>query len=84
MFEPVHGSAPDIAGQGIANPLGQFWSASMMLDHLGHAEAAADLMAGIEASLLDPATRTPDLGGTGNTDEVASAVLSALPATKTV
>jgi tartrate dehydrogenase/decarboxylase / D-malate dehydrogenase len=57
MFEPVHGSAPDIAGQGIANPVGMLWSAQMMLEHLGHEEAAADLMAAIEASLADPATR---------------------------
>ena len=65
MFEPVHGSAPDIAGRGIANPIGQIWSAAMMLDHLGEGEAAARIMAAIEAALSDPAVdKTPDLGGT--------------------
>ncbi|GAA4873177.1 tartrate dehydrogenase [Serinicoccus chungangensis] len=73
MFEPVHGSAPDIAGQGVANPLGQLWAASMMLDHLGHPDAAAEVVAGIEAS-LNSGVRTPDLGGTASTTEVALAV----------
>ncbi|MGD8201259.1 tartrate dehydrogenase [Ornithinimicrobium sp. W1679] len=74
MFEPVHGSAPDIAGQGVANPLGQIWAASMMLDHLGHPQAAAELVTAIEATLVS-GVRTPDLGGTANTTEVADAVL---------
>ena len=78
MFEPVHGSAPDIAGQGIANPVGMLWSAQMMLEHLGHEDAAADLMAAIEASLADPATRTRDLGGHADTDTASRAVLDAL------
>jgi tartrate dehydrogenase/decarboxylase/D-malate dehydrogenase len=67
MFEPVHGSAPDIAGQGIANPIGQIWSAAMMLDHLGEPEAAKAIIAAIEAVLPDPRLRTRDLGGTANT-----------------
>nr|WP_066642695.1 tartrate dehydrogenase [Serinicoccus hydrothermalis] len=73
MFEPVHGSAPDIAGQGIANPLGQIWAASMMLDHLGHPRAAGELVAAVEASLA-AGIRTPDLGGSATTTEVAEAV----------
>jgi tartrate dehydrogenase/decarboxylase / D-malate dehydrogenase len=80
MFEPVHGSAPDIAGQGSANPLGALWAASMMLDHLGRPEAARDLMAGIEQSLASGTTRTPDLGGSASTQEMTEAVLAALPA----
>lgn len=79
MFEPVHGSAPDIAGQGVANPLGALWSAAMMLDHLGQPAAAADLMAGIERTLADGTTRTPDLGGTATTDEMADAVIARFP-----
>jgi tartrate dehydrogenase/decarboxylase / D-malate dehydrogenase len=74
MFEPVHGSAPDIAGQGVANPVGTLWSAVMMLDHLGHAEAATHLMDGIRATLRDPASRTRDLGGSASTDEVVAAL----------
>ncbi|OLT20661.1 tartrate dehydrogenase [Ornithinimicrobium sp. CNJ-824] len=74
MFEPVHGSAPDIAGQGIANPLGQIWAASMMLDHMGHPQAAAELVSAMEATLTG-GVRTPDLGGTASTTEVADAVL---------
>jgi tartrate dehydrogenase/decarboxylase/D-malate dehydrogenase len=63
MFEPVHGSAPDIAGRGLANPVGAVWSAAMMLDHLGHGATAADVLTAIEACLADPASRTPDPGG---------------------
>ena len=73
MFEPVHGSAPDIAGKGIANPVGQIWSAAMMLEHLGEDVGARVLVEGIEAALAE-GTRTPDLGGTATTDEVAAAV----------
>ena len=75
MFEPVHGSAPDIAGQGVANPVGTVWSAAMMLDHLGHPAAAADLMAAIEESLRSPATRTRDLGGEAGTEEATDALV---------
>jgi tartrate dehydrogenase/decarboxylase/D-malate dehydrogenase len=67
MFEPVHGSAPDIAGQGIANPIGQIWSAAMMLDHLGESDAAKAIVAAIEQVLPDPRLRTRDLDGTANT-----------------
>lgn len=74
MFEPVHGSAPDIAGQGIANPVAAVWSAAMMLDHLGHAEAAAHVMRAVEASLADPDTRTRDLGGTATTEAAGAAI----------
>lgn len=78
LFEPVHGSAPDIAGQGIANPIAAVWTAAMMLDHLGEAEAAAELEAAIETALEDPATRTRDLGGTADTKTCGEAVLKAL------
>ncbi len=69
LFEPVHGSAPDIAGKGIANPVGQIWSAAMMLDHLGESEAAAAIVASIERTLATAASRTGDLGGKANTVE---------------
>jgi len=77
LFEPVHGSAPDIAGQGIANPIGQIWCGAMMLEHLGHPEAGAAVLQAIEAVLakgpeLAPLTR--DLGGTGNTEELGRAI----------
>ncbi|WP_422774818.1 tartrate dehydrogenase [Plantactinospora sp. WMMC1484] len=78
MFEPVHGSAPDIAGQGVANPLGAVWSAALMLDHLGAPAAAADVVGAIETCLRDPATRTKDLGGTAGTREVVDALLDQL------
>ena len=74
MFEPVHGSAPDIAGKGIANPVGQIWAAAMMLEHLGEPLAAQVLIDGIEATLAE-GVRTPDLGGTATTDDVAAAVV---------
>jgi len=78
MFEPVHGSAPDIAGQGIANPVGQLWAAAMMLDHLGQPEAASALTDAFEAALAD-GTRTRDLGGEASTDEFTRAVLGHCP-----
>ncbi|MFD1796433.1 tartrate dehydrogenase [Paracoccus aurantiacus] len=78
LFEPVHGSAPDIAGQGIANPVGQIWAGAMMLDHLGHAEAASGIMAAIERVLAEPALRTRDLGGTANTEDCGKAIADAL------
>ncbi|TKT57290.1 tartrate dehydrogenase [Rhizobium sp. LC145] len=74
LFEPVHGSAPDIAGQGVANPIGQIWSAAMMLEHLGEQEAADAVMAGIEGSLADARLRTRDLGGTADTATSGKAV----------
>jgi len=79
MFEPVHGSAPDIAGRGIANPVGQIWSAVLMLDHLGEQDAAAALMAAVE-SVLAEGIMTPDLGGTANTAEVTAALIDRLGA----
>jgi len=67
LFEPVHGSAPDIAGQGISNPVGQIWSAAMMLDHLGEPDAAKAIVAAIETVLANEKLRTRDLGGPANT-----------------
>ncbi len=75
MFEPVHGSAPDIAGQGIANPIAAVWTAAMMLDHLGERDAAQTLETAMEAVLSDPASRTKDLGGTANTEICGEAIL---------
>src|SRR6185295_16325026 len=74
LFEPVHGSAPDIAGQGIANPVGQVWSAAMMLDHLGERDAAAAIVAAIERTLVEPALRTRDLQGTADTVRAGKAI----------
>ena len=74
LFEPVHGTAPDIAGQGIANPVGQIWAASMMLDHLGAPEAARAIMTAIETALSDKALRTADLGGTATTISCGEAI----------
>jgi tartrate dehydrogenase/decarboxylase/D-malate dehydrogenase len=78
MFEPVHGSAPDIAGRGLANPVGAVWSAALMLEHLGHAAAAADVLAAMEATLAKPETRTADLGGTATTAQVTAALVEHL------
>lgn len=80
MFEPVHGSAPDIAGKGIVNPLAMILSAAMLLDHLGQHDAAKSIDAAIAGVLADGQVRTPDLGGTSTTHEVVSAVLSRLSA----
>ncbi|MCG8511608.1 MAG: tartrate dehydrogenase [Rhodospirillales bacterium] len=74
MFEPVHGSAPDIAGKGIANPIGQIWSAAMMLEHLGHPEAATSTMTAIEGVLADAEALTPDMGGKATTTELGTAI----------
>jgi tartrate dehydrogenase/decarboxylase / D-malate dehydrogenase len=78
MFEPIHGSAFDITGKGIANPIGTFWSGVMMLEHLGEKPAAARLMRAIERVTADPALHTPDLGGTARTEQVTRAVCDAL------
>jgi tartrate dehydrogenase/decarboxylase/D-malate dehydrogenase len=78
MFEPVHGSAPDIAGKGIANPIGQIWSGAMMLEHLGHAEAARAMVAAIEQVIAQKQSLTRDLGGRASTRECAGAIISAL------
>jgi tartrate dehydrogenase/decarboxylase/D-malate dehydrogenase len=85
LFEPVHGSAPDIAGKGIANPIGQIWSGALMLDHLGYRAAHDAMVAAIEA-VLQPdsgAPRTPDLGGTGCTTDVGRAIAAAVSGTTT-
>jgi tartrate dehydrogenase/decarboxylase / D-malate dehydrogenase len=77
LFEPVHGSAPDIAGQGIANPIGQIWSGAMMLDHLGHAAAHDAIVRAIEKVTAE-GPRTPDMGGTASTSDVGKAVADAV------
>ncbi|MEA2663745.1 MAG: tartrate dehydrogenase/decarboxylase / D-malate dehydrogenase [Candidatus Eremiobacteraeota bacterium] len=77
MFEPVHGSAPDIAGRGIANPIGQIWSGAMMLDHLGHPDAAAAVVRAIE-TVLTSGPRTRDIGGSATTEEVGKAIAAAV------
>ena len=80
LFEPVHGSAPDIYGKGIANPIGAIWAAAMMLEHLGHAEAGAAIVRAIE-TVLEPksgAPRTPDLGGRATTADLGKAIADAL------
>ena len=74
MFEPIHGSAFDIMGQGLANPIGTFWSVVMMLEHLGEIDAAARLMAAIEQVTADPELHTRDLGGRATTAQVTQAV----------
>ena len=75
LFEPVHGSAPDIAGKGIANPIGQIWSGALMLDHLGEKEAAKTIVTSIEKTLSVKENRTKDLQGSSNTSKCAKAVL---------
>ncbi len=77
LFEPIHGSAPDIAGRGIANPMATVWAASMMLDHLGQPEAAGLLMRAVERVALE-GPRTPDLGGAASTREVGQAMVDAI------
>jgi len=77
LFEPVHGSAPDIYGKRIANPIGQIWSGAMLLEHLGYAEEAAAIVRAIEAVLKD-GPRTPDIGGTAKTEELGKAIAAAL------
>jgi tartrate dehydrogenase/decarboxylase/D-malate dehydrogenase len=78
MFEPIHGSAFDITGKGIANPVGTFWTATMMLEHLGERSAADRLMRAIERVTADPSLHTPDLGGQATTRQVADAVIAAI------
>jgi len=77
LFEPVHGSAPDIAGKGVANPIGQIWSGAMMLDHLGHPDAAAEVVRAIE-TVLTGGPRTREIGGSAGTEEVGKAIAAAL------
>jgi tartrate dehydrogenase/decarboxylase / D-malate dehydrogenase len=78
MFEPVHGSAPDITGKGIANPIGQIWSGAMMLEHLGYVDAAKAIETAIEVVTGDQGIKTPDLGGSATTEEVGRAIIAAL------
>src|SRR5665647_3075848 len=79
MFEPVHGSAPDIAGMGIANPIGQIWSGAMMLEQLGHPDASVHLVAAFRSALAE-GVRTQDLGGHASTTEMSDAVVSHIEA----
>jgi tartrate dehydrogenase/decarboxylase/D-malate dehydrogenase len=76
MFEPIHGSAPDIAGKGIANPIGAIWAGALMLDHLGHQDLHDRVVAGIERVVAGGKVRTPDLGGKANTTDMMKAVAS--------
>jgi tartrate dehydrogenase/decarboxylase/D-malate dehydrogenase len=78
LFEPVHGSAPDIAGKGIANPVGQIWSGAMMLDYLGENEASNSIVQAIEKSLSSKDNRTKDLGGDADTIKSSNSILSNL------
>ncbi|MGE0814428.1 MAG: tartrate dehydrogenase [Vicinamibacterales bacterium] len=78
MFEPIHGSAPDIAGRGIANPVGAIWAAALMLEHLGEAEAGREVIAALERLLAEGRVRTPDLGGTATTADVTAAVVASV------
>ena len=78
MFEPVHGSAPDIAGQGIANPIGTIWAGAMMLEHLGYREAHDDIMTAIENVLREKQELTPDMGGKGSTESLGKAIEEAI------
>jgi tartrate dehydrogenase/decarboxylase/D-malate dehydrogenase len=83
MFEPVHGSAPDIAGKGIANPIGQIWTAKQMLDFLGYEEMGRLLMQAIEDT-LESGIKTRDLGGTASTAEVTDAIVARLEGSEAV
>ena len=78
LFEPVHGSAPDIAGQNKANPVGQIWAGAMMLEHLGHQEAAESIVSAIEVVLAEQSLRTADLGGPADTPTCGTAIADAV------
>jgi tartrate dehydrogenase/decarboxylase/D-malate dehydrogenase len=78
MFEPVHGSAPDIAGKGVANPIAQIWTGAMMLDHLGHEDAGRAVVQGIERVVQDGKVITRDLGGSASTSDVGRAIAEML------
>ena len=75
MFEPIHGSAPDIAGKGIANPIGAIWAAAQMFDHLGSRDVHDRILGAVERVLAKGSVRTPDLGGKATTKELATAVV---------
>src|SRR5207237_10492348 len=76
MFEPIHGSAPDIAGKGIANPIGAIWAGAMMLDHLGHRDIHDRVLGAVERVVASGTTKTPDLGGSATTRQVTDAVVA--------
>jgi tartrate dehydrogenase/decarboxylase/D-malate dehydrogenase len=78
MFEPIHGSAPDIAGKGIANPIGAIWAGALMLDHLGRHDLHDRIVAAIERVVCNKAVRTPDLGGSASTSDLSRAIVSAI------
>jgi tartrate dehydrogenase/decarboxylase/D-malate dehydrogenase len=78
MFEPIHGSAFDIMGKGLANPVGTFWSCVMLLEHLGETKAAQSLMQAIEQVTANPALHTRDLGGQATTEQVTQAVCQSI------
>src|SRR5204863_346902 len=80
MFEPIHGSAPDIAGKGVANPIGAIWAGALMLDHLGYRDLHDRMLAAIERVVATGPVRTPDLGGNAMTGDVAEAVVRAISA----
>ena len=84
MFEPIHGSAPDIAGKGIANPIGAIWAGAMMLDHLGMTAAHDRILAAIEKVVGGGGPRTPDLGGKATTKEVTAAVVEPFRVVRTL
>jgi tartrate dehydrogenase/decarboxylase/D-malate dehydrogenase len=77
LFEPIHGSAPDIAGEGVANPAGAIWAGALMLDHAGYPDASARVLTALEETLAS-GTKTRDLGGTASTEEMADAVVQSL------
>jgi tartrate dehydrogenase/decarboxylase/D-malate dehydrogenase len=77
LFEPIHGSAPDIAGQGVANPAGAIWAAALMLEHAGHPKTGGKILAALEDTLAS-GTRTRDLGGKADTEEMTGAVVERL------
>jgi tartrate dehydrogenase/decarboxylase/D-malate dehydrogenase len=76
MFEPIHGSAPDIAGTGVANPIGAIWAGALMLDHLGRRDLHDRILSAIERVVASGKLRTPDLGGTATTKDVADAIIA--------
>src|SRR5689334_5620619 len=75
MFEPIHGSAPDIAGSGVANPIGAIWAGALMLDHLGHRDVHDRIIAAIERVVAGGKVRTPDLGGSATTRQMMDAIV---------